>query len=1146
RAAIAWWASWLEGEAPVTLAGVSVLRFDGRGRVVEHLDLWNDREGRHPPFQRLRALENPSQSPMFSSRLAYRILSEARSRGLLAEPSESDAHPRGETLDKGAAGYWGEHLASLVASGRIAQGVLDSLAWDAVSQVEAEGSWVDPLFRGPAAIGDLPGMGDRYRDLVPLGEGATARVYRAMDTLLQRPVAIKVLKDPGGPSLAEARAQAQVEHANVCRIYEVGKGFLVMALVDGPTLARLAPDLGRDAKLRILRDVALGVHAAHQKGLLHLDLKLNNILMETHEDGSLHPTVSDFGMVRGNVPDATQNCPMGTPPYTSPEQLAGDTARLGKATDVYALGVMLYVLLAGCSPFDAKDFQGLLDAMAAGSHIPLRRRLPKLPRDLERIVKRCMEKEPANRYATARDLAEDLDRFLRTEPVLAMGSGRFYRIGKWVRRNPKVQWLGALSLVLLALTMVIMARHSAFLSQQAEWDHHFLRIVEELRGERDRIYRLPPHDIDPEMAKAKEVLASLEAARIQGGKAAEGPGYLALGQAHHLLDPREAEAVKCFQKAWDLGYRTESVRAWLALTLVDRYQAVARQEIAFLQPGEAQRADQEARQRYLVPARAMLKGRGSPEQARLAHLVELAEAASEGNLGDDRRIRMAQDYRARFPNDLDALFEEAAALMDKADLMAHRAGLGSPVYPPRCSGEVEPVREEAKAILLKLRQIAPSHPKVYATLADFAQRQYHYPTDRTSRPTALLDQCRGWLDEGSNVSRTDQEVLASRATYLGSMAIDFELRRGLPVGPTIRALQDLIHQAARASGSRAYQTSLYQMHNCVQACNAYGLDTTPAIVETAFELLDHGRAGEDRIALASAGLASLQLLETGGDPGPLVQVALQKIQAADLPGTAQGIILELTRAEHANLTGRDARPFLDRAQALLGTFNPQTMFRWYFWTSIALERALSTQRAEDWEALEGSLRQRDELAKGNPGVWIQASVWRAREALLRHRQDAGEDIGPALASALQALEATEANQGSGLPTWFTQRATLRLLQARQSGDPLPLLRMGLEDVEAAFVHMRPMSKAEIRADAWSRPGLSHGAARRPGRILKLKGELLLAMARIQPLPSARARTARQALACFSQSSAFNANLERGLQPLREEARAIAQEPALQP
>lgn len=261
-----------------------------------------------------------------------------------------------------------------------------------------------------------------------LGKGAMGVVYRAFDPVLKRDVAVKLLH-PGGELSAddrarfrfEAEAVALLDHPNVVPVLASGETdgvpFLVMPLM-AVSLADWLKGLGPDRQLKpkhaaeIARDIALGVHHAHQQGLIHRDLKPGNIL----RDDAGRVRVADFGLAR--PADLTATKVAGTAAYMAPEQ-TGTGKRLTVAVDVHALGVILFELLAGGPPFGGGDFGSVLQKVADEPAPPVRTYRRDVPRDLEAVVAKCLEKRPEDRYPSAAALADDLDNFLHSRPVTA-------------------------------------------------------------------------------------------------------------------------------------------------------------------------------------------------------------------------------------------------------------------------------------------------------------------------------------------------------------------------------------------------------------------------------------------------------------------------------------------------------------------------------------------------------------------------------------------------------------------------------------------------------------------------------------------------------------------------------------------------------
>jgi serine/threonine-protein kinase len=287
-----------------------------------------------------------------------------------------------------------------------------------------------------------------YRVEALLGHGGMGVVYRAWHLRLNRAVALKMLL--AGPCarpeelerfLREAQAVAGLRHANIVQVYDVGdvegRPYFTMELVEGGDLAERIQGVPKPARqaAALTATLADAVHAAHQSGILHRDLKPSNILLA--RDGT--PKVTDFGLARrleGNGGLTLSGAPLGTPSYMAPEQARGDKRALGPATDVYALGAILYELLTGRPPFRADTGAATLQQVVADEPAPPARLNPQVPRDLETICLKCLNREPHKRYASARALADDLRRFERGEPIAARPLGRLERLARWARHHP--------------------------------------------------------------------------------------------------------------------------------------------------------------------------------------------------------------------------------------------------------------------------------------------------------------------------------------------------------------------------------------------------------------------------------------------------------------------------------------------------------------------------------------------------------------------------------------------------------------------------------------------------------------------------------------------------------------------------------------
>lgn len=285
----------------------------------------------------------------------------------------------------------------------------------------------------------------RYRPEVYLGEGGMGRVFRVRDTRLNRVVALKFFRSH--PSLGadaflrEVQAQARIDHPNVARVFEAGEQegipFLSVQMIQGPTLASAAAGLDLRAKVDAVRQAALGVHAAHRLGIVHRDLKPGNIMLEPDGKDGWKALVMDFGLARdlAEAPGRTTAI-MGTPAYMSPEQIEGPQVLVGPHSDIYALGVTLFELLAGRLPFAGATQAELLRSILDREPPRLRALDPSLPAELEAVIQHCMDRDVLRRYDSAEDLAADLERWLAGAPVSVKPASALARLSRGVRRNP--------------------------------------------------------------------------------------------------------------------------------------------------------------------------------------------------------------------------------------------------------------------------------------------------------------------------------------------------------------------------------------------------------------------------------------------------------------------------------------------------------------------------------------------------------------------------------------------------------------------------------------------------------------------------------------------------------------------------------------
>lgn len=559
-----------------------------------------------------------------------------------------------------AAGEPGSRVEQLVQRGRLAPQVVEALEVTVTRLMSAEPRTAEGFSAralpnlGLQAPGDelRPGQRlGRYEVGELIGSGGMGRVYRALDHSLARHAALKVLRSDD-PDLVrrfmrEAQVQARVDHPNVCQVYEVGeeggRQFIAMQLITGETLGRIAAELTLEQRVQVVKAVAEAVHEAHRLGLVHRDLKPGNILVERMADGRLQPYVLDFGLALDQrAPGLTRSgVLMGTVQYMAPEQARGESGTIDRRTDVWSLGAVLYELVAGGPLFTGSGEAEVLLKVMQQEAPALSARAPSVPRDLETIVMKCLERDPGRRYESARALAGDLGAFLDGEPIVARPASLLYRLRTKLRKHRAVVATVAVFLVVLAGLVGVGIRGRLRAAERARLAQRFGQEVERMEGFLRYAYALPLHDVRGEQRVVRDRMSRVEAQMRELGDLASGPGSYALGRGHLALGEPLAARVR-LQEAWDAGYRSPESAFALGQALAEVYRDAIE---------DAGR----------IPIKEL-------RDARLAALKESLQAPALRLLGASRGVTLeSPSYLAGLVALLDERFDEALADTEAAN-----------------------------------------------------------------------------------------------------------------------------------------------------------------------------------------------------------------------------------------------------------------------------------------------------------------------------------------------------------------------------------------------------------------------------------------------------------------------------------------------
>ncbi|WP_165072963.1 serine/threonine-protein kinase [Paludisphaera rhizosphaerae] len=556
-----------------------------------------------------------------------------------------------------------------------------------------------------------------YEILKELGRGGMGVVYKARQLSLNRAVALKVVKagvladdEERRRFQNEAEAVALLDHVGIVPVHEVGehegKPYLSMKLIEGGNLTASLARYKQDprAAAALTAEIAEAVHHAHMRGILHRDLKPANILL----DAGGHPHVTDFGLAKRVEEDlelTASGAILGTPSYMSPEQASGRRGAITTASDVYGLGAILYALLSGKAPFGGGSVVETIDAVRNQPPVPPRRANPDVPRDLETICLKCLEKDARRRYSSASALADDLKAWLESRPISARPVGAFEKLRLWCRRNPAVAASAAAVVMALVLgtgsVIAVQTRANGLLEKKnldlqasnAELDKQRLRAVSAEAEERRRAAEVQETadfqskmlaQVDPAQAglnlsqdvraRFVEALAKAETSDVERARQEEAfvnawSRVNSTDAARTLID---GAILKPAAEAIDVQFKDRPlIAATLRQTLGERYEDLGDYEAAALQ----MKAAIDARRRTLgddhpETLEAMVElGRILTSQDKYDESSRLLKQAMDTGrkvLGDDHRTTLSATHGMGVVLSKQGRWDEAASLLSEA------------------------------------------------------------------------------------------------------------------------------------------------------------------------------------------------------------------------------------------------------------------------------------------------------------------------------------------------------------------------------------------------------------------------------------------------------------------------------------------------
>ncbi|HJW08100.1 MAG TPA: protein kinase [Holophagaceae bacterium] len=973
---------------------------------------------------------------------------------------------------------------------------------------------------------------ERYELRELIGEGGMGQVHRAWDRDLDRFVALKFIRG-GDASLAqrlivEARLQGSIDHPHIAKIYEVGllegEPFIAMQLVKGQSLDELSRGLPLRTRVELLIQVAGAVQAAHQMGLVHRDLKPGNILVEPTPDGRLHPYLTDFGLARGAEATGLTSLGIaaGTLPYMSPEQASGE-APVDFRSDIYGLGATLFALLTGHPPFESRHAaeeeshpggdgdsasmpSGLLGGWRsrirrAGRHEPpfslLRRVLDEDPpapsqlqrgldRDLDIIVLKCLEKSPHRRYASAQALAEDLQRWLDGQPILARRTGRLERGVKWLLRHRAAARTAAVASLLLLVAVAGWVRAIWRAGAQAEVALRMGSEAKTLEAELRAAYLLPAHDVRPDKARVRAALQRLQEELARAGGSAGRAGAFALGCGHLALGDLD-EARADLERAWNEGYRAPEVALALGRVYARLYRRDRGRLVQQVDPVQQERSLEALNRQWRDPALQLLRGLPQvppEEQASLEGFLALTENRFDNGLAAARAIQSLS------PGTYEGLMLEGNIHLFQAEELIHH-------------GRIErglPLLDQAQSDFARALEIGRSDPALYhmASLCRY-ERCLALGSQRGPRPEDFEEPLRA----ADMALRVDPD---SAGTLL--MKSDIVMKKAYTLNADGRPEPSMLEEAI-ALAEKAIR---------LDPANAFGWEELAQAIEHQIwlrgdldfdvkDLCDQALAASDKaLALAGASpssnylrasllseLAANELKRRGADPRPEVALAeAGYLKVTELGQDRASVLLARSRAwktvaQYEMTYGLDP----DTTARLITGLYEKGLRTWPEVVQLAKEDAVWQATWAEWQLDHGqdpgaALKDGLAAAEGAHAIdardsILEATLMRLHTVAGRWRAAHGQDPGSAFAAAVAAgyrsrqLNVLDPDFWLALGRLHAARARWAL---RSGSGPEPELRDALEalregirvDPRSCDFFLLSAEVQQLRAEALRRAG----------------------------------------------------------------------------